>query len=369
MTRYTIHPLVRMHITEDKKLQIIHAGTKKEYLLDTHIAEYISFFANIVRSKPTKAEIIQIAETNISDDKNVFNHLAQMKIIIDSNDSVLNEYNDPWLAHNWEDFYFFLKSTENNEYVDDVPDMHKRESVREKLYTKFLSEETGIPAENKTQGKSIALPDISTYGSDIEKKTYFEAVLERRTIRDFSSTPMTLEQLSYTLFHSCHALKKRREYVSRNISDNLWLFTHSHSLWFGITLVIHNVVGLEDGLYTYDYMSHTLTQVRKHTYTYDAIQEVVIGQNFMRNAAISLFITVDFQNIFWRYRYSGSYKTIYITMGELAQKIIITANMLGLGVFETPALIDERQDEMLNTEPFEREAVYYLALGNYEYTI
>lgn len=361
MSKFILNPLIRIHIKSSHSIYLINGKNKKHYNITQNVPQYILLFDFLTDSKSSD-KIIDFIIKKINE-TGLFEYLVENEIIIRDNNPIIENYKIPWSKYNWEDLFFFLKNTEENEYVDDVKTQKEKDKVREKIYDTFLKE---APLKSYVSTKNINVHiDLKKISEIVIKQDFFKSVFNRRTIRNFSEDSISIEELAYILKSSTEAMRKRRKYVSRNIKDNLWLFSHSHSLWFKILIVVHNVEGIDSGLYEYDYVSQVIRRLNEKILDYDAIQKVVIGQNFMINAAVSFFIVADFQNIFWRYRYSGSYKTVLTTVGELAQKIIVSSNTVGLGAFETPAIIDENQEELLGTTPFVQEALYYVAIGRH----
>lgn len=279
-----------------------------------------------------------------------------------------SEYENVWEKHNWEDFIFFLESISDYEYVDANENKKDAAKIKEDVYKKYIDETDFNSYSNQSVFKDSSRnsPNISLKDEGVkEKKNFFQSIYSRRTTRNFNYNKISAGELSWILRNSFYEIRNRKIKATNDLSQSLSNYTNSHSLWLGAIISINRVEGLESGFYFYDYINHSLRLIKKGS-SYEELQKVVIGQRFLYGSAFSVFITVDFHNIFWRYRYSGAYKVILTSTAELAQKIITCAFALDLGAFETPAIRDVQAENILHTKVFHEEIMYYVAIGNYD---
>lgn len=366
MNKLIFNKLNRININHNNGSVLISNPTSKtKFEVLENQAEFL-LFLDILKKPISKEKILEKSKDVL--DPDFIEVLIENKFIINFDKKLDKEYENIWEKHNWEDFIYYIETIGDYKYIDISEDKNKAKKIKEDVYKEYL-ENSSI---DNYIGNSI-FEDMSK-GQDIiqltdqkivVKKNFFDAVFSRRTTRNFNYNKISQAELSWILKNSFYEIRNRKIKATNDITLSLSNFTNSHSLWLSAIVSINRVEGIPNGFYLYDYINNSLKLVKEGS-SYEELQKVVIGQKFLFGSAFSVLISVDFHNIFWRYRYSGAYKSILITTAELAQKIITCAFSLDLGAFETPAIRDEQAESILHTKPFHEELMYYVAIGNYD---
>ena len=182
-----------------------------------------------------------------------------------------------------------------------------------------------------------------------------EAINRRRSTREYSGEPMTLEELSRVLF------------LMGGINDERWgnrlrTAPSSGALYpIEVYAVAHGITGLEPGVYHYGVKDHSLARVRSG----DLREEVVrqgLSQQFLGECNAVLFLTVIFQRMRFKYQ-DRTYRYGLIEAGHLGQNIYLVATSMGLGACAIGAFMDDEINEMLGVDGEEEAAVYMLGVG------
>jgi SagB-type dehydrogenase family enzyme len=197
----------------------------------------------------------------------------------------------------------------------------------------------------------IALPETHTAGG----LPTAQAISGRRSARAFSPSPMTLEELSQVLA------------LGGGISADRWgnarRTAPSSGALYPIELypVVHNVDGLERGLYHYAIREHALEQIR----TEDLRERVVeqgLMQEYLGQCGAVVFLTQILQRMRFRYQ-DRSYRYGLVEVGHIGQNIYLAATSMGLGACAIGAFMDDEINAMLGVDGTEEAAIYMIAVG------
>jgi SagB-type dehydrogenase family enzyme len=125
--------------------------------------------------------------------------------------------------------------------------------------------------------------------------------------------------------------------------------------------VIHEVVGLEAGLYHYVPARHELERLRSGDLR-AAIVVAGIGQEMLAQAQLCIVLSAIFQRTRWRY-HERAYRYILLEAGHIAQNIYLSGTALGLGVCAVGAFFDDDLNRLLRIDGKDEAALYILAVG------
>ncbi|MFH1827199.1 MAG: SagB/ThcOx family dehydrogenase [bacterium] len=179
----------------------------------------------------------------------------------------------------------------------------------------------------------------------------------RRSVRQFSGLPVSLNQLSYLLFSSAGLLKinesidySRRPYPSAGARYPLELYP-----------LILNCTGIEKGLYHYNVKENCLELILKKNLA-DWLMKASGGETLLKKASIIFIITSVFDRTRIKYHDRG-YRYILIESGHLAQNIMLLVTELGLGSCAIGGYIDSAVNELLDISSQKEYSLYLLAVG------
>ena len=147
-----------------------------------------------------------------------------------------------------------------------------------------------------------------------------EALKSRRSVRDYSDEPITLEEISQLLWAGQGITNERsfRTNPSAGAAFPMELY-----------LASHNVTGVEPGLYHYSPQYETLTLVKESSLR-EQMSDIEVYQKNVRKSAAVIIITGDSVRMAQRH---GIHNFKYISMeaGSIFQSIGLQAETLGLG--------------------------------------
>ena len=210
--------------------------------------------------------------------------------------------------------------TRKNEEVEG-----RREESGLTLFTE-KSEEVG---EIEVAGERLKLPEPS-YRSQVSIE---EAILVRRSIREYADKPLTLKQLSQILW------------AAQGITEKRWGFRTAPSAGATYPLEVYVVVkdgGVEDlgpGIYHYLPRSHEIELVKPGDYSRD-LTRAALGQEWVLEAAANLVINAVYDRTTRRYGERG-YRYVYMEVGHVGQNVYLQCVSLGLACVVIGAFYDD----------------------------
>lgn len=175
--------------------------------------------------------------------------------------------------------------------------------------------------------KKISLPQLR-YSGNISVE---EAILNRRSVREYSEETLTLEELSQLLW-AAQGITSREGFRTAPSAGALY------------PLEIY-VVTVE-GIFHYLPLEHSLEQrysgdVRK------ALAKASLDQEWVANAPVNMVIAGVFERTTKKYGERGE-RYVYIEVGHAAQNVLLECVSLNLGAVVVGAFYDEQVKEVLH---------------------
>ncbi|MDP6459160.1 MAG: SagB/ThcOx family dehydrogenase, partial [Candidatus Hydrothermarchaeota archaeon] len=177
----------------------------------------------------------------------------------------------------------------------------------------------------------------------------------RKSIRHFSSEPVTWGQLSYLLWASTGIQRVERGFEFRPVPSAGALYP------IETYLVVNNVEGLTQGVYHYSIRGHLLDELKLGDYSKEAAS-TALGQRMCATAAVVFIWGAVFYRSKWKYE-QRAYRYIYLDAGHMAQNLALATVSLGLGSCQIAALYDDEANSMVGVDGIEESVIYMTAVG------
>jgi len=212
----------------------------------------------------------------------------------------------------------------------------------------FFTREGGEVRETGVARVRLKLPE-SSYKSPVSIE---EAILVRRSIREYADKPLTLKQLSQILW------------AAQGITERRWGFRTAPSAGATYPLEVYVVVkggGVEDldpGIYHYLPASHEIELVKPGDYSRD-LMRAALGQEWVLEAAVNLVINAVYERTTRRYGERG-YRYVYMEVGHVGQNVYLQCVSLGLACVVIGAFYD---DEVKRIVGGIGEPLYIIPIG------
>lgn len=195
--------------------------------------------------------------------------------------------------------------------------------------------------------ESISLPEPS-YESNCSIE---EALLKRRSTREYSGEPLTLYEISQILWAAQGITHEKRLRTAPSAGGLYPLELY---------VVVGDVEGIETGIYRYIPNENILLKIVDGDKRSN-ITDAALGQEWVENAAINIVITAIYERTTVKYGDRGIRYT-HIEVGHTAQNICLQATALNLGVVTVGAFHDDKIIHILNLSQDEKP-VYIIPIG------
>ncbi len=209
----------------------------------------------------------------------------------------------------------------------------------------------GQPERYKSyaDAERVALPDPHGYqGLSLE-----QAVETRRSVHDYSAESLSSEELS-RLLHAAQGLTARR-----------WGFRAAPSAGalYPIELyaVVHDVTGLEPGIYHYAVREHGLELLQTGNFR-AAVMQAGLWQDFLAQANVCFVLSAIFQRARWKY-HERTYRYVLLEAGHIGQNLYLAATSMGLGACAVGAFLDDDLNQLLGLDGKDEAVIYIVVVG------
>ena len=230
------------------------------------------------------------------------------------------------------------------------------------LLTSFnINNEFGITMNsgfNPQQPDVISLPEPRFF-SELSVE---QALLNRRSVRDFTDEPVTLSEVSQLLW-SAYGITEEHSYPSF-LRGGLRTAPSAGALYpLEIYLVAGNVKGLKKGIYRYISDGHFLELISDGDFRKD-LSDAALDQEFIAQAPASLVYTAIFKRTTQKYGNRGRERYVCMDLGHSAQNVYLQAYALNIGTCAVGAFTD-RMVSMVMQLPDNEEPLYIMPLGKF----
>ncbi|MBL7129142.1 MAG: SagB/ThcOx family dehydrogenase [Ignavibacteria bacterium] len=214
----------------------------------------------------------------------------------------------------------------------------------------ILSSSNGENESNQNQEQQstiINLPE-PRYDSDVSLE---KTLLERRSVRDYSDAPLSLDEISQILW-AAQGITDPKGYRTAPSAGALYPLE--------LYVVAGNVNDLSEGVYRYKPKDHKLEIVLAG----DKRQElfgVSLQQSAVKNAAAVIVFAADYDRTTVKYGDRGI-RYVHIEIGHAAENAFLQAVALDLSAVIIGAFYDEEMKEVLNM-PEDEQPLLILPVG------
>jgi SagB-type dehydrogenase family enzyme len=189
-----------------------------------------------------------------------------------------------------------------------------------------------------------------------EGKSLWNAIAQRRSIRNFKDAALTKQDLSRLLWATQGITKKDMGFEFRACPSAGALYPVE------TYVVLHSVERIDPGTYHYSVPDHSLEQIHEGDFRLK-IAQAALDQD-MAFAANAVFVwTAVFARAKWKYE-QRAYRYVYLDVGHIAQNLALAAVALSLGTCQIAALYDEEVNALLGIDGVEESVLYMSVVGH-----
>jgi SagB-type dehydrogenase family enzyme len=203
------------------------------------------------------------------------------------------------------------------------------------------------PAPSQEQAEVIKLPE-PRYDSDVSLE---QSLLERRSIRDYSGQPLTLQEISQ-LTWAAQGLTDPRGFRTAPSAGGLYPLE--------LYIVVGDVEDLAAGVYRFQPDGHQLVKTADGDKRAE-LAEAALEQEWVEEGAADFVFTAIYERTTGKYGERGI-RYVHMEAGHAAQNLCLQATALGLGAVTIGAFYDEEVSQLLNL-PAEEKPLYVIPVG------
>jgi len=182
----------------------------------------------------------------------------------------------------------------------------------------------------------ISLPEVHQE----DPNTLTKAIYTRRSVRNFSDEPITIEHIAQLLWAAAGK-------TVDGISGPTRAYPSAGGIYpLEVFVVADTVDGLDQGVYRYRWDEHALEAVRKGAY-HDELTAACLDQGAVDQGAAGIVIAADYESTKAVYGPRGSDRYVPLDAGAAGQNLQLKAVTLGLGSVVIGAFDDEHLQQLL----------------------
>lgn len=183
------------------------------------------------------------------------------------------------------------------------------------------------------------------------------AIANRQSRRQFSETPLTLEELSFLLWTTQGVREQSGAGHTRRTVPSAGA-RHALETYLGVL----NVEGLDRGFYRYLPLEHQLVVEYRDESAAENIGWAAFQQNWMSSAAtVFMWSTVPYR-MEWRYGLAA-HKVILLDAGHVCQNLYLACEAISAGTCAVAAYDQELMDKLLKIDGKDEFVIYLAAVG------
>lgn len=215
------------------------------------------------------------------------------------------------------------------------------------------------PFCNPIKGELFTLPSFE----NITKTSYMDLLDSRRSVRKYTNTPMSQEQLAFMLW-STQGIQSLRTEVATFRTVPSGGARHP----FETYITVKSVEALPSGLYHYlptENIGEKIVTIQKlkDLPDYDKqITDMTDGQSWAANASIVLFYSCVPYKTEWRY-VDLSHRLALMDVGHVGQNAMLSAAALGLGSCCIAAYDQKICDDVIGLDGLDEFMLYAVTVG------
>ena len=183
-----------------------------------------------------------------------------------------------------------------------------------------------------------------------------EIAARRRSVREYSSRPLRLEEISLLLWASTGIQRMEAGHAFRTVPSAGALYP------IETYVIAHRVGGVEGGVYHYGVRDHLLEEVAGGDFRGD-LSRAALFQEFCSEAGAVFVWTAIFPRAKWKYG-QRAYRYVYLDAGHIAQSLALAAVGLGLGSCQVAAFFDDEMNALLGVDGTEESVIYLSTVGH-----
>lgn len=220
-----------------------------------------------------------------------------------------------------------------------------------KIYSSGVFERVGQYKQYSDAVHVIPLPPVEP-----EKKAdFWDTLSSRRSQRDFTADPLSLDELALLIFAT--------QGITEKFDDNLFRAAPSAGALYPVEtyIMVNRIADLEPGIYHLNVLKQSLDLIRSGDHS-SMLAMAALGQTMISDSSATFIWTALAGRSKWKY-HERAYRYIYLDAGHIGQNLYLAATALGLGCCTIGAFIDGEVNDIIGIDGQSETAVYLGVVG------
>jgi len=237
-----------------------------------------------------------------------------------------------------------------------------KDSVRQEIDFSRTGQSQRLPAPSlqkpcSPDAEQIELPDGQKALKELGRLPVGEAILNRESVRRYSTEPLTLRELTALLW----ATQGVREVLHPECALRTVPSAGARHA-FETYLAVDRVESLIPGIYRYLPFDNRLVLRERGEHIGRRAAEACLGQRFVSTAAVTFFWTTIPARMEWRYD-RAAHKVIAVDAGHVCQNLYLACESIDAGTCAIAAYDQQACDQLLGVDGVEEFTIYAAPVG------
>ncbi len=189
-----------------------------------------------------------------------------------------------------------------------------------------------------------------------------QAIRQRRSRREYTDKPLTLEELSYLLWCTQGVSSFEQDSNDRIVSQYRTVPSGGSRHPFETYLIIQRVEGLEPGLYRFLPFGHKLGLLRTTAGLREELQTACYGQNFVAESAVAFVWAAVPYRTEWKYG-CIAHRMIAMEAGHICQNLYLAAESIEVGTCALLGYSQPHMDTLIGVDGKDKFTIYMATVG------
>ncbi len=190
---------------------------------------------------------------------------------------------------------------------------------------------------------------------DGEKGSLWKVLQQRRSIRRYSGSPVSITDLALLLWASQGVTAQAGPYYLRTAPSAGALYP------IETYVVAERVEGVMQGILHFDVRGFQLERLASGAFA-GRVTAGALGQGFMARASLVFIWSAVLRRTMSKYGHRGL-RYIFMDAGHICQNLVLAAEALGFAACPVAAFYDDELNEILDLDGTEETVIYMAAVG------
>jgi SagB-type dehydrogenase family enzyme len=200
--------------------------------------------------------------------------------------------------------------------------------------------------------KTVQLP------SQLQEATirFTEVLGRRKSIRAFSSQPLSKNDLAFLLWASTGIQRTEHGYEFRTAPSAGALYP------IETYIAANNVEDVASGIYHYNIKNHLLEEIKTGNFGVD-LAHAALDQKMCATASVAFIWTAVFGRSKWKYA-QRAYRYIYLDAGHVAENLALAVASITCGSCQVGAFFDDEINSIVGIDGTEESSICLSVVGH-----